>query len=48
MGDLAVWDNVALQHARSDVTGIGPRTLRRVALADHPIAELVPELASYG
>jgi taurine dioxygenase len=28
IGDLLVWDNLALQHARDAVTG--PRTLRRV------------------
>jgi taurine dioxygenase len=46
VGDLVVWDNLALQHGRGAVTVDGPRTLRRVALAHHTIAELIPELAS--
>jgi taurine dioxygenase len=45
VGDLIVWDNLALQHGRGAVTDDGPRTLRRVALAEHTIGELVPELA---
>jgi taurine dioxygenase len=30
VGDLAMWDNLALQHARGDLSAVGPRTLRRV------------------
>jgi taurine dioxygenase len=33
IGDLIVWDNVAVQHARRDPVD-GPRTLQRVTLAD--------------
>lgn len=33
LGDLIVWDNVAIQHARRDPVD-GPRTLQRVTLAD--------------
>jgi taurine dioxygenase len=33
LGDLIVWDNVAVQHARRDPVD-GPRTLQRVTLAD--------------
>jgi len=29
VGDLAVWDNLAVQHARDDLTGSGTRTLLR-------------------
>jgi taurine dioxygenase len=46
VGDLVVWDNLALQHGRGAVTDDGPRTLRRVALAHHTIGQLIPELAS--
>jgi taurine dioxygenase len=40
VGDLVVWDNLALQHGRGAVTADGPRTLRRVALAHHTIGQL--------
>ena len=33
LGDLIVWDNVAVQHARRDPAG-GNRTLQRVTLAE--------------
>ena len=45
VGDVVVWDNLALQHGRGAVTDDGPRTLRRVALAEHTIGQLIPELA---
>lgn len=39
LGDLIVWDNVAVQHARRDPVD-GPRTLQRVTLADvDPLAD---------
>ena len=39
--DLVVWDNVAIQHARPNVTSTGPaRTLRKVA---SPIPKLDPD-----
>ena len=34
-GDLVLWDNIALQHARSAVTPKSRRTLRRVLVNDH-------------
>lgn len=34
-GDLVLWDNIALQHARSAVTPNSRRTLRRVLVNDH-------------
>ncbi len=40
-GDVIVWDNIALQHGRPD-PGLSPRTLRRVTLAHHTVADLVP------
>ena len=48
-GDLVVWDNLAIQHARSDVRVDGPaRTLRKIgspvptARAEHVIASYTP------
>lgn len=41
VGDLLVWDNRILQHARTDFDGTAPRTMRRV-----PIAENCPAAAS--
>ena len=38
-GDLVVWDNLALQHARGDVGASGGRTLRRV-----PVGTLAVQL----
>jgi taurine dioxygenase len=35
LGDLVIWDNIALQHARSDVKPNTRRTLRRVLVNDH-------------
>jgi taurine dioxygenase len=34
-GDLVVWDNIALQHARSAVRSDTRRTLRRILVNDH-------------
>lgn len=42
LGDLLVWDNLALQHRRLDVSGATPRTFRRVSLNTHRFFELVP------
>ncbi len=46
-GDLVVWDNIALQHARPNVTLDGPaRTLRKVG---YPMPHLEPdEMPVYG
>jgi alpha-ketoglutarate-dependent taurine dioxygenase len=45
-GDLLIWDNISLQHARPNVTSHGPaRTLRKVA---YPIPQLaLDQLPSY-
>ncbi|MCB2074881.1 MAG: TauD/TfdA family dioxygenase [Novosphingobium sp.] len=40
-GDLLVWDNLAVQHARSE-TGNAARTLRRVSIAEYGYWEQVP------
>ncbi|HEY4545758.1 MAG TPA: TauD/TfdA family dioxygenase [Pedomonas sp.] len=42
-GDLVIWDNIALQHARCDLTGMHPRRLQRVAIADKSFFELCPQ-----
>lgn len=36
-GDLVVWDNVALLHARGDITEAGTRTLRRVPVGTRAV-----------
>ncbi len=41
-GDLLIWDNYALQHARGDVTEAKPRTFRRVSLNTARYVDLVP------
>lgn len=41
-GDLVIWDNLALQHARGDVSDVGVRTLQRVAVSDKSLAEMDP------
>lgn len=33
-GDLVIWDNIALQHSRGDLTGMTPRQLQRIVVAD--------------
>jgi taurine dioxygenase len=40
-GDLVIWDNLAVQHARSP-TGEAPRTLQRVTIAKYGYWEQVP------
>jgi taurine dioxygenase len=40
-GDLVIWDNLAVQHARS-ATGTAARTLRRVTIARYGYWEQVP------
>ncbi len=41
VGDTLIWDNVALQHARSAASTTEARTLQRVLLAEHDLSELV-------
>jgi taurine dioxygenase len=48
VGDLLLWDNVALQHARGDVSQGGERTFRRVSINEFSIMELVPEIFAMG
>jgi taurine dioxygenase len=44
-GDLVIWDNLATQHARKDISQVGLRTLRRVSIARRSFFEQFPELA---
>ena len=39
VGDLIIWDNVALQHSRKPAPKDGPRTLRRVVGLDPSVAD---------
>jgi taurine dioxygenase len=42
-GDVIIWDNIALQHARCDLAGMSPRRLQRVAVADKSFFDLCPQ-----
>jgi taurine dioxygenase len=44
VGDLVIWDNIALQHARDASTGPSGRKLRRVVLNELDFADLFPEV----
>jgi taurine dioxygenase len=44
VGDLILWDNVAVQHGRPDFPEDEPRTLQRVVLGNYTPGELVPNL----
>ena len=44
VGDLVLWDNIAVQHGRPDFPVDQPRTLQRVVLGDYTPGELVPNL----
>lgn len=44
VGDLVLWDNIAVQHGRPDFPVAEPRTLQRVVLGDYTPGELVPGL----
>jgi taurine dioxygenase len=43
-GDLLIWDNVALQHARADMSGVGRRILQRVTVGTSTLTQSHPEL----
>ena len=44
VGDLAVWDNLALQHHRPDFPATEGRTMQRVCIHSKTAEELVPNL----
>lgn len=41
-GDIIIWDNIALQHARGNVEGVGRRLLQRVIVGAEGVAPHVP------
>jgi taurine dioxygenase len=43
-GDLVVWDNFAVQHARADQAGVTTRTLRRVVCGEQGFYEQNPQM----
>lgn len=45
VGDLVLWDNIALHHGRPAFERTEARTLQRVALGNYTPTELVPNLA---
>ena len=45
VGDLVIWDNLAVHHGRGDFPVHEERTLRRVALGTKGAAEIVPNIA---
>lgn len=44
VGDLAVWDNLALQHHRPDFPTVEGRTMQRVCINPKTTVELVPNI----
>lgn len=44
-GDLIIWDNIALQHMRGNVEGVGKRLLQRVIVGTEGVAPHVREAA---
>lgn len=45
VGDLVIWDNIAVQHGRPAPPRDVPRTMRRVTMAEHSVFDLVPGFA---
>lgn len=43
-GDLLIWDNLLLQHARGDLQNSGMRTLQRVVVAERSFFDLCPQI----
>lgn len=42
-GDLVIWDNIAVQHGRPDVSAVGARTFQRITLAYRGFFEMYPQ-----
>ena len=42
-GDLIVWDNIAAQHSRCDLTGMHPRRMQRIVCAKKSFFDLLPQ-----
>jgi taurine dioxygenase len=47
-GDLVIWRNVVVTHARDDVSRLARRVLQRVTLGTKGYLDLYPELATHG
>jgi taurine dioxygenase len=47
-GDVVLWDNLAVQHGRPDLTGVAPRRLQRAAVAEHSLVEQLPDFFERG
>lgn len=43
-GDLILWDNMPLLHARGDISSVGNRTLQRVTIAEKGYADIFPQV----
>jgi taurine dioxygenase len=44
VGDLVIWDNLAVQHERPDFPALEPRTMQRVCIHDKSLVDLVPNV----
>jgi len=44
VGDLVIWDNLAIQHERPDFHALEPRTMQRVCIHDKSLLDLVPNV----
>lgn len=45
-GDLVIWDNLAFQHARGDISDVGPRVLQKAMCSTHEFdRRALPEYA---
>jgi taurine dioxygenase len=44
VGDLVIWDNLAIQHERPDFPALEPRTMQRVCIHDKSLVDLVPNV----
>lgn len=44
VGDLVIWDNLAIQHERPDFPVLEPRTMQRVCIHDQSLLDLVPNV----
>jgi taurine dioxygenase len=44
VGDLVIWDNLAIQHERPEFSATEPRTMQRVCIHDKSLVDLVPNV----
>jgi taurine dioxygenase len=44
VGDLVIWDNLAIQHERPEFPILEPRTMQRVCIHDKSLVDLVPNV----